>query len=207
MQTNYRPALELARKALLALDPTTVAQRSGAELIRGQGGAECRLKLLGRQHRVPIPEARVYDLATGAEAGTSATLVVLHYLADADGSPVTHQWVPFRGLPGGNVYERAFRQQCLDPLVAAFGPDPDALPPAAEALEGARGTMGDLSYTFQALPHLPMACVLWRSDEEQGAEANLLFDAVAPHYLPTEDLAALGRTLTFGLIRQLERKP
>ena len=207
MQTNYRPALEMVQKALRALDPLAVADRSGADLVQGEGGTEFRLKMLGRQYRVPMPEALVYDPATGAEAGTSTTLVILHYLADADGSPVTHQWIPFRTLPGGNVYEKAFRHQCLDPLVAAFGPDPDAMPAAAEALEGERATMGDISYTFQALPRLPMACVLWRADEEQDAEVNLLFDAVAPHCLPTEDLTALGRALTFGLIRQRERKP
>ncbi len=206
MQSNYRPALEMAQKALLALDPSAVADRSGADLLQTEGGSEFRLKLLGRQYRVPIPEAMVYDLATGDEAGTSTILVILHYLADADGSPVTNQWIPFRSVPGGNVYERAFRQQSLDPLVATFGPDPDTLSGAAEAMEGVRGTMGDVSYIFQALPHLPMACVLWRADEEQGAEANLLFDAVAPHYLPTEDLAAMGRALTFGLIRQREKK-
>ena len=206
MQTNYRPALELAQKALLALDPATVAERSGAELIQGEGGAEFRLKMLGRQYRVPISETLVYDVATGTEAGASTTLVILHYLAGADGSRVSRQWIPFRSLSGGNVYEKAFRQQSLDPLVASFGGNPDALTAAAEALEGVRGTMGDLSFVFQALPHLPMACVLWLADEEQAAEANLLFDAVAPRYLPTEDLAALSRALTFGLIRQRERK-
>ena len=206
MQINYRPALELAQRGLRGLDPDSVAERSGAELLHGKDGQELRLKLLGRVYRVPFPEALVYDLASGTEAGASTTLVVLHYLANADGSPVSHQWIPFRDLPGGNVYEPAFRRQCIVPLVATFGSNPEPLPHAAEALSGVQGSMGDASFLFQALPHLPMACVLWRADEEQGAEANLLFDAVAPRYLPTEDLAALGRMLAFGLIRQREGK-
>lgn len=207
MQTNYRPALELAQRSLRSLDPVAVAERSGAEVIHLESSQELRLRLLGREYCIPLPEALVYDLATGSEAGTSTTLVILHYLATADGSPVSRQWIPFRSLPGGNVYERAFRQQCLDPLISTFGSAPEAMPPAAEALAGVKATLGDVSYLFQALPHLPMTCVLWLGDEEQGAEANLLFDAVAPHYLPTEDLAALGRMLAFGLIRFRGRKP
>lgn len=206
MQTNYRPALELAQRSLRALDPTLVAERSGAELFEGDGVREYRLRLLGREYRVPFPDALVYDTTTGAEAGASTTLVLLHYLTTADGSPATRQWVPFRSLPGGNVYEMAFRHQCLDPLVATFGRNPEALPPAAETMGGTRGTLGDVSYLFDALPRLPMACLLWLADEEQGAEATLLFDAVAPHYLPTEDLAALGRMVAYGLIRLQGRK-
>ncbi len=205
MQQNYRPALELAQRNLRALDPQLVAERSGADLLRGETGIEFRLKLLDREHRVPLPEALVYDLSTGAEAGVSATLILLHYLATANGSPARRDWIPFRGIPGGNVYEAAFRRQCIEPLIATFGQDPPGLSRAAAALGGERDTMGDLSYRFQALPRLPMAWVLWLPDDEQGAESSLLFDAAAPGYLPTEDLAALGRVLAFGLINAHRR--
>ncbi|MCL5046061.1 MAG: DUF3786 domain-containing protein, partial [Actinobacteria bacterium] len=160
-----------------------------------------------REYRVPLPETLVYDAATGASAGVSTTLVILHYLATVDGSPIKGEWIPFRSLPGGNVYEQAFRQQCFSPLIATFGSDPERFERAALSLDGVRSTMGDRSFVFRALPRLPMACILWLADEEQGAEVNLLYDAVAPHYLPTEDLAALGRTLAFGLIKSGRRKP
>jgi hypothetical protein len=198
---NYQPALELAQRALRSLDPRSVADRSGAELFEGEAGPEFRLSLLGKRYRVPLAEALVYDSATGTVGGVSVTLVVLHYLVTADGSPVTREWIPFHLAPGGNVYRQAFRQQCIDPLIQHFGGDPEALGRAAAALGGVKASMGDASYLFDALPRLPMSCVLWLGDEEQGAEVSLLFDAVAPNYLPTEDLAALGRLLAFGLVR------
>lgn len=201
MQINYLPALELAQKALRALHPNRVADRSGAEVIHRGTEAEFRLALLGRRYRVATPEAKVYDEATGSEAGSTTSLILLHYLANADGSPVAGEWIPFRDIPGGNVYERAFRRQSIEPLAHAFGHDPEALLKAAAALQGTRSTLGDVSCVFQALPRLPMICILWRADEEQPAEASILFDASAPHYLPTEDLAALGRALAHGLIR------
>jgi hypothetical protein len=198
---NYQPALELAQRTLRSLDPRAVAERSGAELLDEEAGPEFRLSLLGKQYRVPVPEALVYDVSAGKVAGVSVTLVTLHYLGTADGSPPTREWIPYWSAPGGNVYRQAFRQQCIDPLIQHFGSDPDALGRAAVALGGVQATMGDASYLFDALPHLPMSCVLWLGDDEQGPEANLLFDAVAPRYLHTEDLAALGRLLTFGLVK------
>ena len=207
MQESYRPALELVQRHLRAMDPALVAERSGAELARGEGGDEFRLRLLNRDYRVPISEMLVYDAATASPAGVSATLVILHYLEKADGSPIRREWIPFRDLPGGNVYQQAFRQQCLDPLTAAFGRGAEAFRSSGQGLGGVPGPMGDASFIFRALPRLPMACVLWLADEEQGAEANLLYDAVAPRYLPTEDLAALGRMLAFGLVRFQRRKP
>lgn len=207
MQENYRPALELAQRNLRALDPLVAAERSGAELHQGEKGEELRLRLLNREYRVPLPEVLVYDVATGALAGTSTTLVILHYLSTADGSPATGEWVPFRSLPGGNVYEQAFRQQCFAPLISSFGSDSEGFERASAALGGVKAPMGDRSFVFRALPHLPMACVLWLADEEQGAEVNLLYDAVAPSCLHTEDLAALGRMLAFGLVKSRGRKP
>ena len=201
MQANYRPALEIAQRALRAASPHTVAERSGAVLRRGEEGEYLLLKLLNRDYRVPLPESIVYDVGTGHPAGASTTLVILHYLATVNGSPIKGEWIPFRSLPGGNIYEQAFRQQCFVPLIATFGSSPERFEQAAASLGGVKSTMGDRSFVFQALPRLPIACVLWLADEEQGAEVNLLYDAVAPHCLPTEDLAALGRMLTFGLIK------
>lgn len=202
MQENYWPALEIAQRNLRALLPSGVAEKSGAELYAPRVGEEAlRVRLLNREYMVPLPEALVYDAKTGMPAGVSTTLVVLHYLATADGSATSGEWIPFRSLPGGNIYQQAFRQQCIGPLISAFGTDPGKFERAAGLLGGVKAAMGDRSFVFQALPRLPMACVLWLADEEQGAEVNLLFDAVAPRCLPTEDLAALGRMLAFGLIK------
>lgn len=201
MQPNYRPALELAQRNLRSLTPETVARRAGVDLRPAGEGLEFQLRLLGRDYRVPFPECLVYDISTGAPAGVSPTLIALHYLITADGSPVKHEWVPFRMVPGGGVYEAAFRRRSIGPLLSSFAEDPAGLHQAAVALGGERAGMGDVSYIFDALPRLPMACVLWLGDDEQEAEASILFDADAPSYLPTEDLAALAGMLAFGLIR------
>ena len=49
-----------------------------------------------------------------------------------------------------------------------------------------------------------MAVVIYEGDEEFSASANVLFDAAASNYLPTEDLAVLGGVLASRLIHALD---
>ena len=65
---------------------------------------------------------------------------------------------------------------------------------------------GDAAFRFLALPKIPMGCILYLGDEEVPASINMLFDAAAPHYLPTEDLSYLGIYLSQALRGSLERK-
>jgi hypothetical protein len=46
-----------------------------------------------------------------------------------------------------------------------------------------------------------MAIVMYVEDDEFPASANVLFDAAASHYLPTEDLAVLGGLLASQLVK------
>lgn len=200
MHPNYLPALELAQRNLRALDPGAVATRSGAELVAGTGGKEFRLRILERDYRIPFPECVVYDVASSIQAGVSPTLIGLHYLITADGTPPTGEWAPWRSIPGAAVYQAAFRRRSIDIILGSFSQDADGLRRAAGAIGATPMTLGDVSFTIQALPRLAVACVLWLGDEEQGADANMLFDAVAPRYLPTEDIAALSTMVALSLV-------
>jgi Domain of unknown function (DUF3786) len=60
--------------------------------------------------------------------------------------------------------------------------------------------LGDAAYCFAVLPRLPVTVVVWATDEEFPAEASVLFDESAGHYLPTEDLAGLGESLARTLL-------
>jgi hypothetical protein len=64
-----------------------------------------------------------------------------------------------------------------------------------------RLSYGDASFLFRPLPRLYLAVVLHLEDEEFPAFANILFDASAEHYLPTEDLIGLCEMLSRNLVR------
>jgi hypothetical protein len=60
--------------------------------------------------------------------------------------------------------------------------------------------LADAAFAFQALPRLALAVLVWAGDEEFPAQASVVFDAAAGHYLPAEDLAGLGELLARRLI-------
>ena len=114
--------------------------------------------------------------------------------------------VVFRDLPGGYAYEGAFVERAVSPVSEIFASKAEAFVESAEVLGGVRRHYGDFSVEIPALPRIPLTYVMWTGDEELQPSANILFDASAGNYLPTEDLAVLGELTTVRLIDVLERE-
>ncbi|MBC7234873.1 MAG: DUF3786 domain-containing protein [Chloroflexi bacterium] len=190
---RQRRALALARERLSRLDPMLVAARAGVPYVADQGqGGFWRVPFLGRVYRVSYPEGSVEDIGTGKPPHHAANLILLHYLAQADGAPVAGKWMAFRELPDGLIYHRAFVGRVEPPLVSVFGQRPERLLHAGRLLGGMALTFGDSSVSVDVLPRIRLACILYGGDEEFPPSAQVLFDAAAGHYLPIEDLAVLG---------------
>ena len=66
---------------------------------------------------------------------------------------------------------------------------------AAKNLGGLKLDLGDASFAFDALPRVRVAAVYFTGDEDFPASANVLFDASASHYLPTDAIGGVGSTL------------
>jgi len=198
-------ALEIARERLSVLAPLDVARRAAVAYEAMNGAASTgtfRVPLLGDTYRVTFPAGEVCSLAGKAAPGITVALLVLHYLACADGHPPAEQWAAFRELPDGLVYDRALRGRVQAPLVGAFSRDPDLLGRAAAPLGGVPLAVGDAAYAFDAFPRVRLAVAVYLGDEELPSTARLLYDAAAGHYLPTEDLAILGGMLVGRLLAE-----
>jgi len=59
-----------------------------------------------------------------------------------------------------------------------------------------------VGFAFVALPRLRLAVAFWEGDDEMPAQARVLFDAAASHYLDAAGLAGLGGQLTGRLLRR-----
>ncbi len=143
--------------------------------------------------------------AAANQANPLEQAFLLYYLSTADGAPLTGKWISFSELQDGRFYIQAFQGYTGQELARAFEDDRFAFEQAAQALGGVPHPLGDAAYIFQALPNAPLLAVYWQGDEDFPASCQILFDAAANHYLPTDAYAILGSFLTRMLIRNKPR--
>jgi hypothetical protein len=206
---RYQFALERARGDWAAADPARCAALAGCALSPGCVAAQHGIVVpfFGRPHIVTHPDGDVAVVnPTGAEepprdAHVSIQIVLLHYLLTADGAPPADHWLAFRELPDGLFYAQAFAGHAEGLLAEKLGANLDGFRRAAASLGGSPLDLANAAYRFQAFPRLAVAALLWEGDEDFPAQARILFDAHAGHYLPTEDLAGIGDWLAHRLAR------
>ncbi len=200
--SQFQLGYEHARQRLARSDPERMAERSGA---RRQEDGSLLVRCGGEDYVVTWPGGEVLR-AGGAPASLWTAILILHYLVDASGQPEAGQWIAFQQLEGGPGYYGSFSGRVLRPFLAAFGPRPDALVPAARALGGEAVPMGDVAVRVPALPRIPIAYVLWRGDEEFAPSASVVFDASVSGYLDSEVLTVLAELTTRRLIAWLDNR-
>ena len=132
--------------------------------------------------------------------GLKMLQVLLAHYAKSVPIELSGKLVKFADLPGGTAYEQAFLRRAVKPLAEAYGDEPKQLIECGKCLGGQILTFGDCAMEFSALPHVPLTVIVWQRGEF-AAEANILFDESASHYLPTEDLAVLGELMSVRLLR------
>ncbi len=196
-------SLDVAQKQALAdlprIAPFVAAAKSGCAFEHGK----FTVPFFNRRFAVRFPEGLVEEVGQTAPPPQIVQVVVLHYLLSADGTQVADEWINYRQLPGAHLTGYRFDSLALNALLEAFGHDIEGFRRACDNLGGVpMGRTGDASFRFLAFPKMPMACILYLGDDEMAPSMNILFDASAPHYLPTEDISFLGSYLASSLSRQ-----
>lgn len=129
------------------------------------------------------------------------TALIVYHLATADGAPVRHEWLSFADLPDGGYYVSAWRGYSADTLARHFGNRIADFVTAARRLGATPAELpGDAAFRFEALPRVPIGIIVRAGDEEFPASADILFDASAPHQLPTDCLAIASKVVVSALI-------
>jgi hypothetical protein len=149
-----------------------------------------------------FPELRSCDADTFQSISPITEALLLTYFSSADGAALAGRWIAFSDLPDGRFYNQAFQGYTGNELARHFKSDPQAFLLSAPKAGGilTQEAPGDAAFTFMALPRIPLMVVTWQGDEDFPSSFQVLFDASAPHYLPTDGYAILGSTLTRRII-------
>lgn len=191
---NLEVTLEKAVHNFLSEDPEGMAKKVAADYSKEKG--MMTLQYLNQDIAVSYPSASFIH----SEGLTIVEkILILHYLTDSTGQPLTNELISFKELPGGDIYNGPFYNRSIRPFLSLFGNKTDLFKKAAVQLGGCKQSLGDLSYTFKVLPKVPVTVVLWEGDDEFPASANILFDKAAADYLATEDYAVLSSLLVVRL--------
>ncbi len=195
------PVMDKIREDLASTDAVVLAARSGATFRKqGNSQGELGLRYFDQDYVISYPQFEACEAATGKECSPGLLFLFLVYLHTADGTRPADRWISYRELPDGMFYSQSFQGYSGARLVQTFKNDLAGFKAAARAAGGEELSLGDAAFMFQALPRLPLGVVYWLGDEEFAPYANVLFDASAGHYLPTDGLAVLGRELCSKII-------
>jgi hypothetical protein len=190
------------RQVLETRNPESLARRTGAIYTPiNHASGEFRLTYWSRDVSIKFPEFSGVYVDSGTRLNTFDLTMLAYYFEVCDGQPMSGQWIAFNQIPGGLFYAQAFQGYSGDTLAKAFGNNAEAFQQANERLGGRREFFGNLAYSYQVLPRVPIMVVCWLGDEDFPPSYRMLFDANAHHHLVTDAYAILGSQLTRNIIK------
>jgi len=189
------------RQELSRRDPLILANNTATTYHDSEEPQYFTFNLWGQGICLTYPEFIARQEESSEELDMLNQAMILYYYRNANGRSLSGEWISFSELPDGRFYNQAFQGYTGTELVRHFQDDEGAFEMAAESLNGAKQTLGSASYSFQVLPRVNLLVVFWKGDEDFPSSFQLLFDASASNYLPTDGYAILGSTLTRFLIK------
>ncbi len=181
----YGKALE----SMAQIDPRAAASMSGVVF----DGEVFAIPVFNRVYTIRLPRCEVCAAGADVPAPKMLGILLMHYLTQADGAPVANNWIAYRNLPGARLFEQKFANLVSRPMIERFGNSIDSFRQAALAIGGQpMEGKGDAAFRIKALPRVPIAAIFYCGEEGIPPSINILFDASAPHYLPTDDLVVLA---------------
>lgn len=194
---NLEVTYEYACSKMRTKEPAEMARNSGAAWDADKG--VITLTYLGADYTVTYPGCTVRYAGREDEVPLKDQALLLHYLTTANGAPVQDKFISFKELPDGVIYTDPFYRRAIEPMLKVFGSDHELFLRVAGKLGGVKRDLGDVSVTIPVLPKVAITYVMWVADEEFPATGNILFNASAPNYLPTEDYAVVASNVVYKM--------
>jgi hypothetical protein len=198
---DYRMALKITEREIRKRNPLQLCRLSGA-LFTGQEGdsAVIALQFLNRMITITWPDLSFSQDQKG-EVSIKEKIIILHYLSGVKREQTREEWISYKDIPSARFYLDAFNRRVKQPLMGAFGEQPDRLISCAKDLYGATASsFGDVSVVIQALPKVPVTLALWKGDDEFPPDGAILFDRSIQDILSAEDISELSSMIVYPLV-------
>ena len=128
----HEDALIKALEDFKALSPFAAAAKAGVDIVDGN----FIIPFFNRTFKLSYPEGEIEEADDQQGYPKWLRVLLLHYLAQADGTGPADTWIAYRQLPGANFFEQRFNNMCINPLTEAFGHDLEGFKRGGEALRG-----------------------------------------------------------------------
>jgi len=137
---------------------------------------------------------------SGKRAGYDTCVILLKYLLMCpEQVPVEKDWVNFRDLKSsGYTQQASLGDYAIRSIARYYSGNKSRLEKAVEALNGIRPETDypyDVAALFAVLPRIPILFLYNDADAHAPAQAFVLFERRAEHFLDAECLAMVGSAL------------
>ncbi len=180
--------IEKAWETIRSLEPREVTKRA---LVDCEGGGYV-IRSLGMDFGVLPGEKAIEGRSPGAETLLKRLSYflghsLLWYLVSAKAVEPTGRLVKPLDLRGGEQFFRGTHVLPLEAVAGRYGQDRDGFVRRAGELQGrVLAGLGDAAVELRPLPRVPVTLILWLSDEEFPARADLLLDSTCELHLPLD---------------------
>lgn len=200
---NLDVAYNFAVEKLQQKDPVEIARNAGVKY--NSEVQSFTVPYLGENFTVTYPDGQIRFVDRNDNPPLTVIILILHYLINSNGAPVQGKWISFKELPDGAIYNEPFGRRAIKPMLNLFADKQEEFLRLAETLGGHRQKLGDSSVTITPFPRIPITFVIWGGDDEFPPSGNILFDASAHCYLPTEDFAMMSGLIIYHLGELLQK--
>lgn len=199
---GYEFAYQLACEQLADID--NIEQQclnSGAQYQIIDSKRVITTEYLNQSYLISLPDIDISLMDSEEAIPLRDKILILHYLSQAKGTPLTNEIVSYKELPEGSNYFPTFSKRAIKPILDHFAEEPERLVDVAAKLGGYKVDYGDVAVTINAFPRVPITFILWKGDEEFPPAGNILFDSTIPDYLSTEDINVLCEAIAWRLVK------
>ncbi len=180
---------EKAWENLIDLEPFEICKKAIASYNKEK--TNYILRSLGMDFLISLKSREIKSMSPDGENLLNRhsyffNLSVLCYLINAKDIPLSGKLIKPVDIKGGALFFRGTHVLPLDKIAEKYGDDKISFINKGKSLNGKIMNYGDASIELLPMPRIPATLILWLSDSEFPARADLLFDSTCEQHVPLD---------------------